>query len=70
MASKGQKFNKYSDALREEIVKKYLSNQGSSRSLGKEYNIPFRTIDNWVQKFKSKNYNLKDNRKYSSGRAK
>ena len=41
MASKGQKFNKYTEELKLEIVNKYLNNQGSSRSLAKEYGIEF-----------------------------
>ncbi len=47
MASKGQKFKKYSDELRKEIVKKYIDGDASSRGLSKEYNIPFKTIDNY-----------------------
>lgn len=46
------KHNKYSDELRIEIVNKYYNNEGSSRSLGKEYNISYKTIDNWIQKHK------------------
>ena len=30
MASKGQTFNKYSKELKEEIMNKYLNNQGTS----------------------------------------
>ena len=33
MAKKGQKFNKYPEELKLEIVNKYLNNQGTSRSL-------------------------------------
>ena len=46
MASKGQKFNNYSDDFRKEIIKKYISGIPSSR-LEKEHNIPRRTIRNW-----------------------
>ena len=70
MASKGQKFKKYSDELRKEIVKKYIDGDASSRGLSKEYNIPFKTIDNWIQKGKRINYNYKDNRITNSGRRK
>ena len=70
MAKKGQIFNKYSDELRLEIVTKFYENKGTSRSLGKEYNISFKTIDNWIQKHKRVNYNFKDNRVISNGRKK
>ena len=70
MAKKGQKFNSYTNELRLEIVTKYYTNQGSSRSLGKEYNISYKTIDNWLQKHKRENYNFKDNRPKLSGRRK
>lgn len=49
MASKGQKFNSYSNELRNEIISKYVSGISSSR-LEKEYNIPQRTIRNWKRK--------------------
>ena len=64
------KHNKYSDELRMEIVSKFYNNEGSSRSLGKEYNISYKTIDNWIQKHKRTNYNFKDNRTTNSGRRK
>jgi len=68
MGKKGQVYQKYTDELRLEIVTKFYNNQGSSRSLGKEYNISFKTIDNWIQKHKRENYNLKDNRHLSGKR--
>ena len=49
MASKGQKFNKYSDELKYEILDKV--NQGISlRYLAKQYNIPSGTIFTWNSK--------------------
>ena len=50
MASKGQKFNNYSDNFRNEILQKYISGIPSSR-LEKEYNIPQRTIRNWKRNY-------------------
>ena len=50
MASKGQKFNNYSDELRNEIISKYISGIPSSR-LEKEYNIRKKTIRNWKRKY-------------------
>ena len=49
MASKGQKFNKYSDELKLEIMKKIK--QGMSiRCLAKQYNIPSGTIFTWTDR--------------------
>ena len=49
MALKGQKFNKYSDDLKQEIMNKV--NQGISiRYVAKQYNIPFGTIFTWTDK--------------------
>ncbi|MBR1936395.1 MAG: transposase [Bacilli bacterium] len=52
MALKGQKFKKYSDELKQEIVQKYLDGNGSSRSLGKEYSISYKTIENMIYRYK------------------
>ena len=49
MASKGQKFSKYSDDLKKEIMDKVK--QGMSiRYVAKQYNIPSGTIFTWVDK--------------------
>ena len=49
MAKKGQKFSKYSDALKQEIMKKIA--QGMSiRYVAKQYNIPSGTIFTWTDK--------------------
>ena len=69
MASKGQKFNKYSKELKEEIMKKYLNNEGTSNFLSKEYNIPLRTVKNWVSKI-NKNIDITQNNKHKRGRRK
>ena len=52
MAKKGQKFNKYSDELKNEIIQKYLDGYGSARSLGKEYGISYKTIDTMIYWYK------------------
>ena len=51
MASKGQKFNKYDEATKEEVLSKYL-NGVSSWYLEREYGIPYKTIQNWGRKIK------------------
>jgi transposase len=70
MAKKGQKFKKYTDNQRKEIVNKYLNNEASPTMLSEEYNLSIKTIWNWITKYKSNNYNLKDNRPKLSGRHK
>ena len=49
MASKGQKFNKYLDDLKEEILNKYNSGVPGPH-LAKEYSISRFTIASWVRK--------------------
>jgi len=49
MASKGQKFNKYHDDLKEEILNKYNSGVPGPQ-LAKEYGISRFTIASWVRK--------------------
>ena len=52
MASKGQKFNKYSIELKKEILNKYLEGKGTTRTLGQEYGISKGTIKTWIRKAK------------------
>ena len=52
MAKKGQKFNKYSEELKQEIIQKYLGGKGSARSLAKEYNVSYKTIDTMIYRYK------------------
>ena len=46
MASKGQKFRKYSSELKEEILKEYWSGK-SSTYLAEKYGVPDETIRMW-----------------------
>ena len=52
MASKGQKFNKYSIELKNEILNKYLEGKGTTKTLGQEYGISKGTIKTWIRKSK------------------
>ena len=52
MAKKGQKFNKYTPEQRKEILDKYFTGKGSSRSLAEEYNISYKTIETWISAYK------------------
>ena len=69
MASKGQKFNKYSKELKVEIMKKYLNNEGTANYLSKEYDIPLKTVKTWVYKI-NKNIDITKNNQYKKGRKK
>ncbi len=70
MAKKGQQFRKYSDEERITIVQEYLNNKVTPTMLSKKYNISIKTIWNWISKYKSKGYNLLDNRPKMSGNRK
>lgn len=48
MASKGQKFNKYSDELKQKVLDEYFSGEAGYKSLSEKYGIPVKTIENWV----------------------
>ena len=55
MASKGQKFNKYTKEFKNEILDKYYSGKGGFTSLSMEYSIPIKTIKTWVYKINHPN---------------
>ena len=62
MASKGQKFKRYSNKTKLEIVSKALEGRGY-KSIGREYpNIPIKTIESWVRKAKNNIDVTKDGR--------
>ena len=62
MASKGQKFNKYSSELKKEVLDKYYKGDGGFTSLSIEYGIPIKTIKNWTTKIKHGKDVFNDNR--------
>ena len=49
MATKGQKYRKYTESEKEEILQKYLEGY-SARYLGELYGISRKTIETWKQK--------------------
>ena len=70
MASKGQKFNKYSSEFKENILKEYFSSFISTKCLGEKYGISGKTIDTWLYKTR-RNIDIKtDHRPGKSGRTK
>lgn len=54
---------KYSPELKAQIVHEYLSNKGSTRILGRKYNINHRLIRNWIQRYKAQGINALKNRR-------
>ena len=52
MASKGQKSRKYSKNERDILLKEYFDG-ATSGFLAKKYNIPVKTIKNWIYKYKN-----------------
>lgn len=42
----------YSEELKNEIVNKYFKGEGTLNSLEKEYNISYKTIFNWIRKYR------------------
>ena len=68
MASKGQKFNKYSEEFKAEILEK-LNKGFTSNYLAKEYNISRGTILTWMNK-RRKQGDLKNDIYHNRGRKK
>ena len=62
MASKGQKFNKYTSEFRVDIVSQYIDEGKSWRYLAKTYSISEDTIKTWVKKYKRGHSLISDNR--------
>jgi len=48
MASKGQKFNKYTKEFKEKVLKEYFDGERSYKSLSDIYKIPIKTLKTWV----------------------
>ena len=68
MAKKGQTFKRYSNEIKEEILRKYLNDYISASELSKEYEISKKTIQNWIYKTRNGKDILIDHRKGNSGR--
>ena len=50
MASKGQKFKKYTEEFKQKVLEEYFSGAGGSYSLARKYNMSSHTIDTWIDK--------------------
>ena len=68
MASKGQKFRSYSAELKQTILKEYFDGIETPTSLSLKYDVPYKTVKNWIAKTKH-NVDVKvDHRPGKSGR--
>ena len=52
MAKKGQKFIRFTDEERTEIVGKYLAGKGGYRALAREYGISWKTVESMIRKYR------------------
>ncbi len=62
MASKGQKFRRFSDEERTEIVSKYLSGKYSYSALADEYGISWNTVHSMVRKYRKTGTTISEQR--------
>ena len=70
MASKGQKFKKYSPEFKDKILKEYFNGELNPKALSVKYGISIETIWNWIYKTKHKIDVTVDHRPGRSGRPK
>ena len=69
MASKGQKFKKYTAKFKEQVLIEYFSGEEGPKSLELKYGVPMKTVEMWVWKTKHKKMDVKiDHRQGKSGR--
>ena len=48
MANKGQKYHKYSKDFKSKIKIIYQSNEGTANSIARDYDLPLKTVKNWI----------------------
>lgn len=53
MASKGQKFIRFTDEERTEIIGQYLSGQGFYKRIAKDRGVSWKTIESMVRKYRN-----------------
>ena len=63
MAKKGQKFRKFTNEEREEIVSKYLSGKYSYEQVAKEYDISGGMLRGWIIKYNKEGLGALENKK-------
>ncbi len=70
MASKGQKYKKYSPEFKEKILEEYFDGELCPKSLSNKYSVSIKTIWNWITKAKHNIDVMVDHRLDHSGRPK
>ena len=70
MASKGQKFRKYSPEFKDIILKEYFVHHKGIRPIASKYGIPNETVKGWITKTKRNIDVCVDHRMGGSGRPK
>ncbi len=50
MASKGQKFKKYTEEFKQMILDEYYGGVTGATELSRKYDVPYKTIKNWIDK--------------------
>ncbi len=63
MATKGQKFIRYTNEERKKIVNKYLSGDYGYKRLAVEYGISWKTIESMVRKFRISGTTISDQKR-------
>ena len=48
MAKKGQKFRRYTKEFKEKVLAEYFNGEGGYKSLSEKYDVPFQTINTWI----------------------
>ena len=70
MASKGQKFKSYSPEIKKKILNEYKEGNGWRTLARMHPDIPAKTIENWISKFRKDIDITVDHREGKSGRRK
>ena len=50
MASKGQKFRRYTEEFKQRVLGEYFSGESGPSALARKYSMSYHTIDTWIDK--------------------
>jgi hypothetical protein len=50
MASKGQKFRRYTEEFKQRVLEEYFSGESGPSALARKYSMSYHTIDTWIDK--------------------
>jgi hypothetical protein len=68
MASKGQKFRKYTPEFKRMILEEYFAGKCGCETIAKKYEVSVYSIRNWIRKVRNNIDFSVDNRGYPKGR--